>query len=478
MVYGATSKSLITSRDTLSLLTLHTDVEGHLRTIFRRCVVCPPGSPSCPACGEGETCSLQAESCTACASTVCISTASLPGQSAPPPTPVGAIVGGVVGGAAFVVVVTYLLWRFWIKPRRRQWDQQVWTDQGVEKRDQSSLNRSARQSTRSAHSIASTVLTRASNVIQIAYIPGVTNRSPPDSPGLVPPIPPVPLASGANSTASTPYMEQDQHFFMPGDLRDSTYSGLSEFDRSSIAPSLARASVATNAQIGPAQQARIQRPAVVSVHLPPGAQPINSPPVPQVPKGLTNTQVSISGRNLTPRPIQVKKSSSGQRVPTLANLRAQSARSDGTQTSSSTHPTSLSNTSEPESAATPTARPQHQSEAVTMIDGSPVSPFVRPKPSFTSTNSASSSAISSLLPANNGLPPDVQSEVTQDGSVMHRRGKSQQNEVQGLTSMIEDAMNRAARDVAHVGAIGSSPPMHNKNDSGPFSDANEVTENA
>lgn len=69
-----------------------------------------------------------------------------------------------------------------------------------EKRDQSTLNRSARQSTRSAHSIASTVFTRASNVIQIAYIPGVTVRSPPESPGLIPPVPSLPgTASNASS---------------------------------------------------------------------------------------------------------------------------------------------------------------------------------------------------------------------------------------------------------------------------------------
>jgi len=134
---------------------------------------------------------------------VCIDIGSLPGQTPDPPKPIGAIVGGVLGGIAFIVIFIYLLWKFWIKPRRKQEDQQLWTDQAVEKRDQSGLNRSARQSTRSQHSIASTVLTRASNVIQIAYIPGVTNRSPPDSPNLlVPPVPALP-ASATTSAVST-----------------------------------------------------------------------------------------------------------------------------------------------------------------------------------------------------------------------------------------------------------------------------------
>jgi hypothetical protein len=42
---------------------------------------------------------------------------------------------------------------------------------------------------------------------------------------------------------------EDQHFFLPGELRDFTYSGLTDgrrsYARTSITPSLARSSVAT-----------------------------------------------------------------------------------------------------------------------------------------------------------------------------------------------------------------------------------------
>jgi hypothetical protein len=442
------------------------DIEHHLRTIFRRCVQCPPGTPSCPTCSAGQTCSLKAESCTQCASTVCINIGDLPGQTPTPSKPIGAIVGGVIGGIAFIVIVIYLLWIFRIRPRRKQEDQQIWTDQNVEKRDQTGLNRSARHSTRSHHSIASTVQTRASNVIQIAYIPGVTNRSPPDSPNLlVPPVPALPVST-ATSVASTPYLEQDRHFFMPGDLRDSTYSGFSELDRNSIAPSLARTSVATNAFVPPmpAQQALVSRPAVVSVHVGASQTPTmgQSPLNPHVPKGLANSNSPFVGRTLTPRPIEVKKVGSGPRVPTLVSLKAAvAAKSESAQKSaaSSSPPVELESGSQ--------LRPNHESQAVTIIEDSPISPTVKPKPSYASFNSSNSSTASSMLPANTGLPPDVTKEIEKDGP-QHRKTASA-----GLTTMIEEAMNRAARDVLHTGGL----PMLGKNDSGPFSDANEVKEN-
>jgi protein OPY2 len=465
MAFGSISKMIPLTTSVSQSLTSTTDVEHHLRTIFRRCVQCPPGTPSCPQCSAGQTCSLKAESCTECASTMCIDIGSLPGQTPNPPKPIGAIVGGVLGGIAFIVILIYLLWRFRIKPQRKQEDQQLWTDQAVEKRDQSGLNRSARQSTRSQHSIASTVLTRASNVIQIAYIPGVTNRSPPDSPNLlVPPVPALPV-SATTSAASTPYLEQDRHFFMPGDLRDSSYSDFSEMDRNSIAPSLARASVATNAFVPPlpAQQAHRGRPAMVSVHTPASQNSTValSPLNPRIPKGLANSNSPFVGRTVTPKPIEVKKARSGPRVPTLASLKVAAAKLESTKnpSSSSSPPAELDAGSKGQS--------NHDSQAVTIIEDSPILPAIKPKASFASFKSTSSSAPSSMLPANTGLPPDVTKEIEQDGP-QHRKSVAA-----GLTTMIEEAMNRAARDVVRS----PDSPILGKNDSSPFSDANEVKEN-
>lgn len=238
---------------------------------------------------------MSAQTCDSCAYTMCVSDGTSPstdpsaGSSGGGGGPnVGAIAGGVIGGVLAVAILTYLVWRFCIKNKRQQYAEENWQEDpnaaSVEK--DFTMRRDARASTHTVGSIASTVFTRASNIIQIAYIPGVTNRSAPSTPGLlVPPVPPIPM--GLSSTASTPNYEHD-HFFMPGDLRDSTYSGVT--DRSSMAPSMApthRASVAStiygkNAVISPvpAQTVIRGKAAVVSVK---SSSPHDlTPPVPTI----------------------------------------------------------------------------------------------------------------------------------------------------------------------------------------------------
>lgn len=195
---------------------------------------------------------------------------------------------------AVVALLTYLVWRFCIKTKRQQYESEDWVEinqnvsSPVEKDFE--FRRDQRASTHTVGSIASTVLTRASNIIQIAYIPGVTNRSTPSTPGLlVPPVPPIPIAL-AGSPGTTPGYE-DQHFFMPGDLRDSTYSAMTSMtDRTSYAP---RSSVAStiygkNAVISPVAPQTVIRgkAAVVSVKSSGGSTPGDlTPPVPSVDYG-------------------------------------------------------------------------------------------------------------------------------------------------------------------------------------------------
>ena len=158
-----------------------------------------------------------------------------------------------MGGVAVIVIITWLVWRYCIKPRREDFDENKWRNSGtVQEKDNSEFTdqRHARASTHTVGSIASTVLTRASTVIQIAYVPGLTSRSIESSPDLlVPPVPPIPAASLTNSTSSTPQPGQEQHFFMPSDLRDSRWSGYTDDNRTSYARSslnpTARSSVAT-----------------------------------------------------------------------------------------------------------------------------------------------------------------------------------------------------------------------------------------
>lgn len=405
--------------------------------LFKRCVQCPPDPPSCPSCASGETCQLVSQSCDACASTKCVQIGSLPGQLATKPkTPIGPIVGGVIAGVVVIALIVFLVWRFVIRPRRKamqQWDP-------PEKRDQSTLITGDRHSTRSAHSLASTVLTRASNVIPIAYIPGVTVRSPPDSPGLLAPPMPGMMGSANSSAMSTPAVEQ--HFFMPGDLRDSTWSDASSINnRVSIAPSLARSTVYGEAETGtvppiPVQHAFRAQANMVSVRsgstTPSGTS--------KTPQPLQMGGSSIVARNVVARPVEIKKAGSGPRVPTLGNLAKQANKKD-----------SASEKSVPVFF--------DEKEVFTPTSTKPSSPIIHPKPSFATMDSARSSSVSAIMPSEGPLGSGTSTAI-------HRHSKSD-----GLNAMIEEAINKA-RDPS----LAARPDVK-KHDSGPFSDANEVKEN-
>ena len=330
------------------------DLKSTTRTLFRRCVQCPDSPPTCPVCPSGQTCSLVGGNCDSCQASVCTKVGASDSSSPPqPPTKhssaAGPIAGGVVGGVVLIAVITYLLWRFWIKKKRESFVPSEWNvdDLRSEKSPAHSQfpgNRDARASTHTVGSIASTVLTRASNIIQIAYIPGVTNRSE-SSPDLIPPVPPIPAFSPAHSAASTPQPGQaDQHFFMPADLRDSTYSGYTEGDnrtsyaRSSTSPSMMRSSVATNVYRNnavvnpvPAQIATRFKPGVVSVRSSDknspieGSIPVSPPPMPENAKSVSRNgplQSSIVGRLGVPRTVTVTKSNNNL----MATSQAQSTK--------------------------------------------------------------------------------------------------------------------------------------------------------
>ncbi|KAL8947850.1 MAG: hypothetical protein Q9222_005908, partial [Ikaeria aurantiellina] len=246
------------------------------------------------------------------------------------------------------MLITFLVWRFCIKKRREAYDQQEWTDTKSEPEktdDEFTMQRDARASTHTVGSIASTVLTRASNIIQIAYIPGVTNRSVESSPDLlIPPVPPIPAASPSLSTVSTPQPGQDQHYFMPADLRDSTYSGYTADDRtsyarSSMTPSMIRNSVAAtayrdNAVINPVPAQKIIRGKATAVSLKSNEKtsPVDTPrsatpplptldprhPPPSSSSSAMNTNSPIVARLGTPKAVTVT------RTPSNTNLKASS----------------------------------------------------------------------------------------------------------------------------------------------------------
>lgn len=277
------------------------DILKALRLIPRdgHCVQCDTSQHlQCPNCPSGQSCKFTVpDNCQTCPKSVCVSDDSNSGGNGNDGGPnVGAIAGGVIGGLVFLALVSYLVWRFLVKPKRSQMPQSIYESERHQTQDGEKDNASRmtrRSSTHTVHSIASTVLTRASNIIQIAYIPGVTNRATatsPESSVLVPPVPPIP----SQHAEGRQFSPDDQHFFVPGDLRDSTYSGLSGYSdrtsyaRTSYAPrsSIASTIYGRQAQVAaPAQTGMRAKPMMVSVKSGTSGSsgsPGNTPPVPNI----------------------------------------------------------------------------------------------------------------------------------------------------------------------------------------------------
>lgn len=344
-----------------------------------------------------------------------------------------------MAGIAGLAILTFVLWWFWLRPKKRA--AQNWQN---EKR--STMRTADRRSLNSRRSVASTVLTRASNVIQIAYIPGVTVRSPPESPGLVPPVPSLP-GSSPNPTANG--NEPEQHFFMPSDLRASTWSDASSVNnRISLSPSLARTTYyGGEAEVippVPAQHAFRAQAAMVSVKSGNNTPALSakSPAVQQISKMGSS---SIVAKNVTARPIEIKKQGSSPRVPTLGNLaKEQISKPSSTTGSENSVPVFFD-----------------EKELVSPIESekevvSPDDPLaITPKPSYASMNNYRSSSVS-------GISRIMPSDGPLSGANNHRHSKSE-----GLNAMIEQALKDAA------GSQMKRPELK-KHDSGPFSDAHEI----
>ncbi|KAL5048618.1 hypothetical protein BDW71DRAFT_177130 [Aspergillus fruticulosus] len=396
------------------------------------CKQCPQESPSCD-CPSGTKCVMTAQSCTECATIQCVKTStssssdSQDSSSGGGGTNAGAIAGGVIGGLAAVGIIVFLIWWFVIRKKRNQ--QRTEESEKASSYAARAPASSTAQSRKSTHSIASTVLTRASNVIQIAYIPGVTNRSPPDTP-LVPPVPPLPGAS------------TDQHFFMPGDLRDSSWSDMS--DRRSMANTL-RSSVATTIYRNdaivspmPAQQVTRTRAAVVSIHNGPSTPSSSqnlSPDTPAVP-AITPSQLakagvadannsSIVARTVTAKPVMVKtsgkKNTAKSSVQPIAEQPESSTESSASSQKPAKSPSITSNDGENTSAAAnkrtstyaETSLSARRSQTPTVIEDSPAivqSPFTDQTSTETETetdrrNSAFLDGTSLSSKRHSGAPP-------------------------------------------------------------------------
>lgn len=173
------------------------------------CVTCT-GDVACPVCDDDEYCVLTLLTCSECPRTYCAKKSSSALQSNSSSTTsgssshsssakVGGIVGGVVGGVAALAIalLLYLYLKYWSKGKRRTRNLLVAHE---EYGDTSDVDPSATPSDKPHtqgsqpmleprnRSSAATAVTKASNILPIAYIPGVTAGKR----GLAKPHPPLP----------------------------------------------------------------------------------------------------------------------------------------------------------------------------------------------------------------------------------------------------------------------------------------------
>lgn len=150
----------------------------------RDCVVCNT-LPSCPTCKADEECLLTTQTCKSCPKTYC-SNKGLASQGISPlhnkkNSSTGGIIGGVIGGLVGLAIII-LLWKYY--QTRHSTKKTVHECKTDEKRLQINLNSLSNENennetTEAGSNISSFSFTRSSNVIPVAYIPGVTTRQTP-----------------------------------------------------------------------------------------------------------------------------------------------------------------------------------------------------------------------------------------------------------------------------------------------------------
>jgi len=237
---------------------------------------------TCGTCPGTQICTFTLQSCTQCAVAKCIDvnssgTENTTNSGGSSKSSAGPVAGGVIGG--FVVLGLLGFFFFWRHKNKKRKEREA----TAEKEASFGSSRAARASTHTVASISSTT-TRASNVIQIGYLPGVMNRSAPSTPGqFIPPVPPLP--GHGIPEIRYPQSPDKGTFFSADDiLRASVYTTGDHDPRASVATTIYR----NNAIVSPvaANVVRLGKAAVVTVKGGPSVvttpQLGNAPPVPAV----------------------------------------------------------------------------------------------------------------------------------------------------------------------------------------------------
>lgn len=174
------------------------------------CVVCPD-TPSCPVCGTNEQCAMTTQTCLECPTTYCL-TISDNYNETKSDSLTNAQVGGIAGGlSAFVLIILAGLIYYLFKKVRAnaQTDFELGINEEMKEltglfdddydyKDSGPMNTNLRTNRRrtltnseykrmsqnSLSTVTNSVLTKASNVLNIVYVPGVTSSRPAKPPSI------------------------------------------------------------------------------------------------------------------------------------------------------------------------------------------------------------------------------------------------------------------------------------------------------
>ncbi|GMF02028.1 unnamed protein product [Ambrosiozyma monospora] len=157
--------------------------------VSSNCVQCGD-PPDCPTCPDDEECRQVTQSCNQCATATCVKkTSDSLNDNKSTSSSDTAKIGGIAGGvAAFVIILLviglFFIYKKWYKKKYPHGFFYYYEDDDEETQDKEALiedrshaeEMAARR--QSQMSSANSVFTRASNIINVAYIPGVTVRNP------------------------------------------------------------------------------------------------------------------------------------------------------------------------------------------------------------------------------------------------------------------------------------------------------------
>ncbi|KAJ8056693.1 hypothetical protein LXG23DRAFT_46151 [Yarrowia lipolytica] len=145
---------------------------------------CPP--QDCTKCASNEVCVLgvasQDNPCPSITCSAAMANTNTDSGKSSSGTSAGAIAGGVVGGVAAAAIFGFFVWFFCFSKRaqrvreEKEWIPVVGQDHVTDNHTAGQMPPNHRNSSSTFASLASSALSRASNVIPIAYVPGVTSR--------------------------------------------------------------------------------------------------------------------------------------------------------------------------------------------------------------------------------------------------------------------------------------------------------------